>query len=353
MRAGRDLAAALNGHPLPRNCSLFHHEGNEAASGPFGLDPSQFLRPGEVRLNGADPAKPGRDRVRVGADVVAVQGVADLETERVAGAEACRLRPALDNPVPQLGRVLGRNHQLDASLACVAGPVDHAGDSVDLTLRERERRRVGEAEPFQRARPLNGQKSVLIGNVPDVRAGKLAFLQPFEVGLPVRGVDDEEVTKRGELVDDQVVDDPSGLVREQGVLRSAVVEALDVVREDRLQERTGARAFDLELSHVRDVEDAAVRPHRLVLGNHPLVLDGHFPAREGNHARPEGDMTVVNRRPQKGLHPGGDAKGSRPGPPAKARGRDGRTGSSRASRLARSPRGQPRTYRNRRGSKPN
>src|SRR5207248_11543341 len=78
--------------------------------------------------------------------------------------------------------------------------------------------------------------------------------------------------------------------------------------------------FDLELAHVRDVEDAAFCPHRLVLGNHAFVLDGHLPAREGNHARPEGDVTVVKRRPQKGLHPGGDAKGSRPGPPAKARG---------------------------------
>ena len=46
------------------------------------------------------------------------------------------------------------------------------------------------------------------------------------------------------------------------------------------------RALDLELAHVRDVEDAAVVADREVLGDHALVLDGHVPAGNGTMRAP-------------------------------------------------------------------
>ncbi len=57
-----------------------------------------------------------------------------------------------------------------------------------------------------------------------------------------------------------------------------------------------ARPLDLELAHVRDVEDAAVRAHGAVLRDHALVLDRHLPAGEGHHPRAGGDVAVVERR---------------------------------------------------------
>ena len=68
--------------------------------------------------------------------------------------------------------------------------------------------------------------------------------------------------------------------------------------ESRRLEQLGLpRALDVELTHVRDVEDATVAAHGEVLGDHAVVLHGHLPAGEGNHAGSERDVTVVQGRP--------------------------------------------------------
>ena len=66
--------------------------------------------------------------------------------------------------------------------------------------------------------------------------------------------------------------------------------------------RRHLRAFELEASHVRDVEHPAVLPHGPVLGDDALVLDGHLPAGERHHARAERDVAFVERRAKQGLH---------------------------------------------------
>ena len=80
------------------------------------------------------------------------------------------------------------------------------------------------------------------------------------------------------------------------------LDAVEIVREQPLQILARSRAFDLELAHMRDVEDAAVIPHREVLGDHALVLHRHLPAGEGDQPRAEGDVPVVERRAQQRLH---------------------------------------------------
>ena len=62
-----------------------------------------------------------------------------------------------------------------------------------------------------------------------------------------------------------------------------------------------SRPLDLELAHVRDVEDAGVGAHGAMLLDHALVLDRHLPAGEGNHPRAERDVAVVERRLQQRL----------------------------------------------------
>ena len=79
---------------------------------------------------------------------------------------------------------------------------------------------------------------------------------------------------------------------------SPSVEPVDVVREHRLQELLRRRAVDVDLAHVRDVEDAGVGANRLVLGDDALVLDGHLVAGEGHHPRAERDVALVERRAQ-------------------------------------------------------
>jgi hypothetical protein len=91
------------------------------------------------------------------------------------------------------------------------------------------------------------------------------------------------------------------LVRQQRVLGLARLEAVEVVRQGRLQQLVRPRPLDLELAHVRDVEDARVRADGAVLGDDAGVLDRHLPAGEGNHARAELDVSVVERRVLEGL----------------------------------------------------
>ena len=52
--------------------------------------------------------------------------------------------------------------------------------------------------------------------------------------------------------------------------------------------------LDVELAHVRDVEDAAVGAHGAVLRDHTLVLDGHLPAGERHQPRAERDVALVS-----------------------------------------------------------
>ena len=129
----------------------------------------------------------------------------------------------------------------------------------------------------------------------------LALLHPTEVGLAIRGVDDEQIAALAEAVDDQVVDDPAVLVRQERVLRLPRRDPVEVVREEALQEGGRLRPLDLDLAHVRDVEDAGVRADGLVLLDDALVLDGHLPAGERNHPSPERNVPVVQRRSQESL----------------------------------------------------
>ena len=67
------------------------------------------------------------------------------------------------------------------------------------------------------------------------------------------------------------------------------------------------RPLDLELAHVRDVEDAGVAAHGAVLGDHALVLHGHLPAGERDQPRAERDVPLVERRSAQRLHDAPDA----------------------------------------------
>ena len=301
MRARGDLAALCDRHALPGDPGA-HDEGDESSLRAFGLDPPQLLGADELRVQRADPAEARRDGIGIGPDVVAVERVADLEAERVARAEPARRRAARENGVPERRRVLGHGHQLDTLLARVAGAVDHYLDPVELAHLERERRRLGQTEALERARPLHRKQRIVVGHVTDVGAPVLAILDPLEVALPVRGVDDQEVAAGLDPIDDQVVDDAARLVRQQGVLRPADLDLVDVVREQRLEQFPGGRPLDVELPHVRHVEHAAVLADGAMLRDDALVLDRHLPSGEGHHPGARRDVALVERCPQQRLH---------------------------------------------------
>src|SRR5439155_5953422 len=63
VRAGGHLAAALDGHAVPRDCLLLHHERDELPLRAVLLDPPQRGDSGELLAERACPAEAGRDRV--------------------------------------------------------------------------------------------------------------------------------------------------------------------------------------------------------------------------------------------------------------------------------------------------
>ena len=113
--------------------------------------------------------------VRSGRQVVAVERVADLEPQRVARAEAGRRRAGADQRLPDGRRVLGREQQLDAVLARVAGAADERLAPATIALGEAEARRgrspllqqrlehrespAGPAAPASRSRPSDRSTS--------------------------------------------------------------------------------------------------------------------------------------------------------------------------------------------------
>ncbi len=160
-------AIAIPWRGMPASCIT---KATSFRSGPSALIRRSSSAPMKSVSSAHTQPRPGGDRVGVRPDVVAVQRVADLEPQRVPRAEAAGRGAALEDGVPERGGVLGHRHQLDTGLARVARAVDHHLDPVELAHLERERRRVGEAEPLERARPLDGEQRVLVGHVPHVRA---------------------------------------------------------------------------------------------------------------------------------------------------------------------------------------
>ena len=194
--------------------------------------------------------------------------------------------------------------ELDAGLARVPGAGDHDLDPVELAHLVREGGLLGEAESLEGARALHGDEAVLVGGVAYLASAWLALLQPLVDRTPVRGVADHEVLAVRESVDDEVVDDPALLVREQRVLRFAVRDLVEIVREHLLEERVRGGAVDVDVAHVRDVEGAAVGPNGPVLLDDAPVLDGHLEAGERHHPRTERHVARVERRARerRGLH---------------------------------------------------
>src|SRR5215831_15759479 len=68
VRPGRDVAAAQDGHALPRHGLLLHHERDELALRPFRLDLPELVRARELLVERAGPSETRRDRVRVRRD---------------------------------------------------------------------------------------------------------------------------------------------------------------------------------------------------------------------------------------------------------------------------------------------
>ena len=180
---------------------------------------------------------------------------ADLEAERVAGAEADGGGAVLGQRVPDGGRVLGGEQQLDAVLAGVAGAGDRGCSGAPATVVRRgpeplRQLAVGELlDERARVRALDGEHRVVVELVLDgdveVRG---VLLEPREVLLVVARVRDGEEVLGAEAVAEQVVEDAAVVLGEHAVLRAVLGDLAHVVGEDALEERLRIRARCVSIS---------------------------------------------------------------------------------------------------------
>ena len=99
----------------------------------------------------------------------------------------------------------------------------------------------------------------------------------------------------GESIDEHVIDERPGGRHERGVLCLPDRQPGGIVARERLDEREGVPARDLDLAHVADVEQASSGPHRQVLVGDAGVLDRHVPAGELHHPAAAGSMPGIER----------------------------------------------------------
>src|SRR5207247_5407372 len=86
-------------------------------------------------------------------------------------------------------------------------------------------------------------------------------LDPRDVRVDARSVYYRQVLLMFDPINVQVVDDSSPLVTHQRVLALANVKFADVVGQCLVEKSLRSRAADLQLAHVRDIEEARRRAH--------------------------------------------------------------------------------------------
>jgi len=98
----------------------------------------------------------------------------------------------------------------------------------------------------------------------------------------------------GEPVDEQVVDDGSLRRRERGVLRLAVDQFIDVVGGDAIYEGDCFGTANVDLAHMRNVEEAGVSAcAQVFFDGTGGILDWHVPAAEIDHAAAQLPVSVI------------------------------------------------------------
>ena len=244
---------------------------------------------------------------------MAVERERRFEPQRVACAESGRdeaERPARrEERLPERDDAVGGDVELEAVGAGVARSRDDrvlAGDTAlgEAKAPQRREREIRHArEDVLRERALQGEQTDAVAPVLDADRRRVAGVSgdPREVLLDVRRVHAEEEGVLGEAVNRDVVDRAAGLVAQAAVADGADRERCDGAGDEPLGRGDRSRPGEMDLAHVRDVEDPRALADGRVLGEDRRVLHGHQEAAELDHPRAEravrrGERCLAQRR---------------------------------------------------------
>lgn len=245
-----------------------------------------------------EKSQAGLERSASLVEIVAVERIGLFQPQGVAGPESAGHGPGGEKPVKPLADALDRGEQLEPVLAGVAGAAEDQSllPPADSVVRRQGEVRSHEGPERGTPGPLHGEGPELGTAVEENHVLRGMGEQPLAVLIDARRVDDEEKAILPGTIEDEIVDDPSRFVEQQGVLSLPHPERGDLVGEKSLEPRGGTRARDFEFTHVRDVEDTHTGPHREMFGHNSLILDRHLPTREGDETCAVGQVSVMEGR---------------------------------------------------------
>ena len=138
----------------------------------------------------------------------------------------------------------------------------------------------------------------------DLDAGQM-FFHLREIALAAAGVDNDE--KRilfggfGRARDHQIVDHAAVLIEQKRITNGARLQILEFAGHQAFGARADIVAFERDLPHMRDVEQAAGGAGVQMFFYDAIgILHGHFEAGERHHFAVQADMQVVKRRALEG-----------------------------------------------------
>src|SRR6266480_689321 len=118
-------------------------------------------------------------------------------------------------------------------------------------------------------------------------------LQPRKIVLRACRVYDREKFLFANLVNDEVINDASPLIQQEGVLTRSNIELADVICEHGIEPFARAGSLHDQLPHVVNIEDSHIVSDGLMFLDDVRVLHRHEPPGERNHSRAEPNVLVA------------------------------------------------------------
>src|ERR1700694_2328676 len=292
------LAIADHVVAVTGDAAVEHLEAHEPPSDSLLAGPHDGITADEVLVEVEGPIQPCLERIGIGIHVVAVEAHSRFQSARVSSAQArwpYAIGLALvEQRTPEPHGIGIPAEQLEAILAGIAGPRNHARHFRDVPLDEGivlDTSQVGFRQPLDEADgswTLHADQRPFPADIED-RAPTLRP-DPLEVAILVGGLEHQQIAAVGHRVDEDIIDDAALLVTKQGVLDPPVLEPGHVTSHDALGQ---ARIGDAQLTHVREIEEADGFSHGTMLFADGAVLERHHPATEVRQLGAEADMFLV------------------------------------------------------------
>src|ERR1700732_2608205 len=275
------LAIADHVVAVTGDAAVEHLEAHEPPRESLLLGPHDGVTADEVLVEVEGPIQSCLERIGVGIHVVAVEAHSRFQSQRVASAQARGPDAVglalIEQRTPEPHGIGIPAKQLEAILAGIAGPRNHARHIRDVPLDEGivlDTGQVGFRQPLDEAdrpwtlyadqRPFPADIEDTAPTLPSPRGGGCRWLRPdpLEIAILVAGIDHQQIAAVGHRVDQDVVDDAALVVAKQGVLYPSVLEPGHVTGDDALGQ---ARIGDAQLTHVREIEQADGFSHGAML----------------------------------------------------------------------------------------